>query len=158
MQTQTRKPPSQTERLFGLPDPLTEPRFYAAVTAKRLVAWLFDTAITGLLCLVVLPLTAFTAVFFFPLFWLVIGFAYRWATISRGSATWGMQLMAIELREADGLRLSMTTALLHTLLYTVSVVFVPLQVLSVAIMIARGRGQGLTDVIVGTAMINRPLG
>jgi uncharacterized RDD family membrane protein YckC len=70
----------------------------------------------------------------------------------------GMQLMAIELREADGLRLSMTTALLHTLLYTVSVVFVPLQVLSVAIMIARGRGQGLTDVILGTAMINRPLG
>jgi hypothetical protein len=25
-------------------------------------------------------------------------------------------------------------------------------------MIARGRGQGLTDVILGTAMINRPLG
>ncbi len=65
-------------------------------------------------------------------------------------------MMSIELREADGLRLSGGTALVHTLGYTVSVAMAPLQLISVIIMVAMGRGQGLTDLILGTAMINRP--
>jgi uncharacterized RDD family membrane protein YckC len=140
----------------GLPDPVTESHFYAGVTAKRLIAWLFDAVFVALLCLIALPFTAFTAVFFFPLLWLVVGFLYRWATINSGSATWGMRLMSIELRESDGLRLSGSTALLHTLGYTVSVAMAPLQLISVLVMLALGRGQGLTDLILGTAMINRP--
>jgi uncharacterized RDD family membrane protein YckC len=142
--------------LTGLPDPVNEPQFYAGVTGKRLLAWCFDAVITAALCLLILPFTAFTAFFFFPLLWLVTGFLYRWATLAGGSATWGMRLMAIELREADGLRLSGGTALLHTLGYSVSVAVAPLQLVSVIAMIALGRGQGLTDLILGTAMINRP--
>lgn len=140
----------------GLPDPMTEPQFYAGVSAKRLFAWVFDAVFIGILCLLVLPFTAFTAVFFFPLLWLVVGFLYRWATIANGSATWGMRLMSIELREADGLRLSGGTALVHTLGYTISVAVAPLQLISVIVMVALGRGQGLTDLLLGTAMINRP--
>jgi uncharacterized RDD family membrane protein YckC len=140
----------------GLPDPVTEAHFYAGVTAKRLIAWLFDAVFVAILCLIVLPFTAFTALFFFPLLWLVVGFLYRWATIAGGSATWGMRLMSIELRESDGLRLSGGTAFVHTLGYTVSVAMAPLQLISVLIMLALGRGQGLTDMLLGTAMINRP--
>jgi uncharacterized RDD family membrane protein YckC len=140
----------------GLPDPATEPQFYSGVTTKRLIAWIFDALFIALLCLLALPFTAFTGIFFFPLLWLVVGFLYRWATIAGGSATWGMRLMSIELRESDGLRLSGGTALVHTLGYSVSVAVAPLQLISVIVMIALRRGQGLTDLILGTAMINRP--
>jgi uncharacterized RDD family membrane protein YckC len=140
----------------GLPDPLAEPQFYAGVSAKRLIAWIIDAIFIGALCFLILPFTAFTALFFLPLLWLVTGFLYRWATIASSSATWGMRLMSIELREADGLRLSGTTALLHTLGYSVSVGVAPLQLISVIVMVTLGRGQGLTDLALGTAMINRP--
>jgi uncharacterized RDD family membrane protein YckC len=142
--------------LTGLPDPVAEPQFYAGVTGKRLLAWVFDAIITFALCLLVLPFTAFTAMFFFPLLWLVTGFLYRWTTLAGGSSTWGMRLMAIELREADGMRLSGGTALVHTLGYSLSLAVLPLQFVSVIAMVALGRGQGLTDLILGTAMINRP--
>jgi len=145
------------DRAFpGLPDPVSEPQFYSGVNAKRLVAWLFDAVFITLICLLLVPFTAFTAVFFFPLLWLVTGFFYRWTTLAGGSATWGMRMMSIELREADGLRLSGGTALVHTLSYSLSVAVAPLQLISVIIMVALGRGQGLTDLILGTAMINRP--
>lgn len=142
--------------LPGLPDPVSEPHFYTGVSTKRLLAWLFDSVFVALLCLVVLPFTAFTALFFFPLLWLVVGFLYRWSTIASGSSTWGMRMMSIELREADGLRLSSGTAFVHTLGYTLSVAFAPLQLISAVVMVALGRGQGLTDLVLGTAMINRP--
>jgi uncharacterized RDD family membrane protein YckC len=61
------------------------------------------------------------------------------------------------LREQDGLRLSGGTALLHTIGYTVSVAMAPLQLISVILMIVSGRGQGLSDMILGTAAINRPV-
>jgi uncharacterized RDD family membrane protein YckC len=145
------------DRAFpGLPDPVAEPQFYAGVNAKRFVAWLFDATFIMLFCLLLVPFTAFTAVFFFPLLWLVTGFLYRWATLAGSSATWGMRMMSIELREADGLRLSGGTALVHTLGYSLSVAVAPLQLISVIVMVALGRGQGLTDLILGTAMINRP--
>jgi uncharacterized RDD family membrane protein YckC len=141
----------------GLPDPVREAHFYAGVTLKRGIAWVIDAVLILVLCLLILPFTAFTALFFFPLFWLVVSFFYRWATIASRSSTWGMRMMAIELREQDGLRLSGTTALLHTLGYTVSVAVAPLQLISVVLMILSGRGQGLTDMILGTAAMNRPL-
>jgi uncharacterized RDD family membrane protein YckC len=141
----------------GLPDPVREAHFYSGVTMKRGLAWVIDVVLILGLSLVILPFTAFTAVFFFPLFWLVVGFFYRWATIASRSSTWGMRIMAIELREQDGLRLSGGTALLHTIGYTVSVAMAPLQLISVILMIVSGRGQGLSDMILGTAAINRPV-
>ncbi len=142
--------------LGGLPDPVRESAFYAGVTAKRGLAWLVDAAITFAICVVLLPFTAFTALFWWPLLWLTVGFLYRWATLAGGSATWGMRLMAIQIRDRDGSRLDAPTAFAHVLGYTVSVAFLPLQLLSVALMVALGRGQGLTDLALGTAAINRP--
>jgi uncharacterized RDD family membrane protein YckC len=67
-----------------------------------------------------------------------------------------MRLMAIEIRQADGDRLSSQTAMLHTLGYSISVAVPPLQLISVIMMLVTARGQGLTDTVLQTAAINRP--
>ena len=142
--------------LDGLPDPHHQSEFYTGVTFKRLIAWFFDIVLIGIASVVILPFTAFTALLFFPAFMLIVGFFYRWFTLASGSATWGMRLMAIELREADGGRFTNGTAFAHTLGYTVSVAMAPLQLISVGLMILTDRNQGLTDLVLGTAAINRP--
>jgi uncharacterized RDD family membrane protein YckC len=149
--------PRATAPLHGLPEPAREPEFYAGVTAKRGLAWVVDATITFLFCLLALPFTAFTALFWWPVLWMMVGFLYRWATLAGGSATWGMRLMAIQIRDRDGHRLDAGTAFLHVLGYTVSVAVFPLQLVSIALMIGLGRGQGLTDLALGTAAINRPV-
>jgi uncharacterized RDD family membrane protein YckC len=143
--------------MVGLPDPLREPEFYNGVTVKRGLAWVLDAFVTLALCLLLLPFTAFTAVFWWPLLWLTVSFGYRWATLANGSGTWGMRLMAIEIRDRDGGRLDATTAFAHVLGYTASMAMFPLQVLSVILMFVLGRGQGLTDLVLGSAAINRPV-
>jgi uncharacterized RDD family membrane protein YckC len=141
---------------IGLPDPAREPAFYRGVTVKRGLAWVVDAGITFLLCLLALPFTAFTALFWWPVLWVVVGFLYRWATLSSGSGTWGMRLMAITIRDRHGAPLDPLQAFLHTLGYSVSVAAFPLQLVSIGLMAALGRGQGLTDLLLGTAAINRP--
>ncbi|KAA9008736.1 RDD family protein [Histidinibacterium aquaticum] len=139
-----------------LPDPIRRPDFYAGVTGKRFAAWLVDMVLIGIVCVLLLPFTAFTGIFFFPLMMLFVGFLYRWGTIAAGSGTWGMRLMGMELREADGHRLSNATAFAHTLGYTISIAFPILQAISIVLMLISDRKQGLTDHILGTALLNRP--
>ena len=146
-----------TRSTLHMPDPHYQAGFYDNVTSKRLFAWIIDTVFVTILCLVLLPFTGFLGLFVWPLFWLAIGFAYRWVTISGGSATWGMRLMAIQLRTADGSRLTASEAFLHTLGYTLSMAFVLVQVVSITLMLTSARAQGLTDHVMGTVMINRRL-
>ncbi|MRH20244.1 RDD family protein [Rhodovulum strictum] len=142
--------------LWGLPDPALHAEFYKDVPAKRLVAWVVDTVLILLIALLALPFTAFAAVFVLPLFVAVVGFAYRTVTLARGSATWGMRLVAIEIRNGRGERLDLPSAALHTLLYSLSMAFVLPQVASVVLMLTGARAQGLHDLLLGTAAINRP--
>ncbi|WP_425039049.1 RDD family protein [Primorskyibacter sp. S187A] len=139
----------------ALPDPSYQPEFYASVTPKRGIAWIIDTIFILALCVVILPFTAFTALFFFPFFYLVIGFAYRTVTIANGSATLGMRMMSIELRDAMGHKLTLGGAFLHTLGYTISIGIFLVQVASIVLMMASDRGQSLTDMALGTVMLNR---
>lgn len=144
-----------THAYWGLPDPDTKPEFYADVTAKRFVAWIIDTAFIFLLCLLILPFTAFTAIFFFAFLYLVVGFVYRTLTLANRSATPGMRLMAITIRNHDASPLNLPMAALHTLGYTVSTSLILLQVVSIILMISHPRGQSLTDLLLGTAAINQ---
>ena len=137
------------------PDPDIQPQFYDGVPSKRLLAWIVDTIIIMVLTLVVIPFTAFIGLFFLPLLYLVVGFAYRTVTLSRSSATWGMQLMAIELRTRDDTRFDLNTAFLHTLGYTISIAMPLLQVISIVLMLGSERRQGLSDMILGTVALNR---
>jgi len=135
--------------------------FYDGVLPKRLIAWFIDVAITAVLTApLVLPVLALGAVLIFPLLlipliWAVVGFAYRWATITNRSATWGMRFMAIELRDDSGHHLSGNTAFMHVLGSTLSFGFPLVQTASIITMMMTARGQGLVDLVLGTSMQNK---
>ena len=138
-----------------LPDPIAQAAFYENVPTKRLFAWILDAAIILGICLVVLPFTGFLGIFFWPLMWLVVGFAYRTITIANRSATWGMRLVSIELLNRTGARLDLTKAIFHTLGYIISIGIFLLQAVSIVLICASMRGQSLTDHVLGTVMLNK---
>ena len=140
---------------LGLPNPATKPQCYTGVLAKRAAAWVFDVVLVGILCVIIVPFTVFTALLFFPFLMLVVGFIYRWFTIASKSSTWGMRLMGIELRDHEGLRLDSQSALMHTAGYSFSMAMAPLQLVSVLMMLLSDRKQGLTDHFLGTTAINK---
>jgi uncharacterized RDD family membrane protein YckC len=144
-----------SHRSFALPDPEVQSEFYADVPFKRLVAWGVDSILIVLLCVLVLPLTAFTGIFFFGFLLLVFGFAYRVVTLATGSATWGMRLVSIEMRRSDGSPFDLGTAFLHTLGFHISFAFFVVQIVSIVLMLTTNRAQGLTDHFLGTVAINR---
>ncbi len=140
----------------ALPDPHAAPEFYDGVIAKRVLAWVVDIVLVTVLTLVAGVLTLTVGFFLWPLFFLAIGALYRVATIANRSATWGMRLMGIELRGHDGRRLDTLQALLHVSGYYASMIFVFPILASAASMVLTGRRQTLTDMVLGSAAINRP--
>lgn len=140
----------------ALPDPEMQSEFYADTPTKRLIAWIIDMIIISVMCVAILPFTAFTGIFFFPFLILVVGFAYRVVTLANGSATLGMRLLAIEFRTRHGDKFSLGEAFLHTLGYSVSMSMLLLQIISIVLMLTSARKQGLTDMIIGTVVINKP--
>lgn len=153
---------SATHPTFALPDPANRPEFYDGVVIKRLIAWALDLALLLVLATAVFLLTVIPAVltvfgiFLLPAIIMMLGFIYRWVTLSRGSATLGMRMMAIEIREADGSRLRNSTALYHTIGYYMSMGMCVVQLASIVMMLSSSRKQGLTDMVLDTAAINRP--
>ncbi|MGR3570851.1 RDD family protein [Brevirhabdus sp.] len=139
----------------ALPDPERHAEFYRDVPSKRLFVWIVDVIITGTITALLVPFTLFTALFYLPLLYLTVGFLYRWATLSGRSATWGMRLAGIEFRTRMAERFDAGTALLHTIGYSVSMAMVIPQVLSVGLMMTGPRRQGLSDLILGSAAINK---
>lgn len=137
------------------PDPDIQPQFYEGVPSKRLLAWVVDTLIVGVLTLLTIPFTFFISLFLLPFVFFMISFAYRVVTLSRGSATWGMRVMAIELRDAQDAPFDVSQAFLHTLGYSLSIMIVPLQLISMVLMLSTERRQGLTDILMGTVAPNR---
>ena len=138
-----------------LPDPEREAQFYDGVVTKRLLAWGLDVTAIALLTLVVVPFTAFTALFYLPLLYVVVAFLYRWATLARVSATPGQWLCGIEFRRADGARLDAVAAGLHVTGYTISMMVFPAQLVSMALMTVSARGQTLYDAALGIVAIRR---
>lgn len=139
----------------SLPDPEREAAFYTDVPFKRLLAWFVDSLAIGVLALLAIPFTAFTAVFFLPALWLMIGLFYRILTLSSGSATWGMRLMGVEMRNHRGERFGLADAAAHTVLYSLCVSMLLPQLVSVGLMLGSARGQGLHDMALGTVALNR---
>lgn len=141
--------------MTSLPDPEYQAEFYTMTVPKRLVAWVIDSILIVLLCVGAVFLTAFVGLFIWPLLYLVIGFVYRAATLSNGSATLGMRFAGIELRDLTGRRLDGQQAVLHTAGYTLSIAIPVLQVISIIMMLTTAKGQGLSDLLLGTVVLNR---
>jgi uncharacterized RDD family membrane protein YckC len=146
--------------LHGLPDPERDRQFYAGVPLRRLAAWIVDVVLVTLLALTALLILAIPTFGLALLFSVAIGaatdFLYRVATLSQGSATPGMRLFGIELRDGAGNRLQFPLAAAHVLLTWVCFAVALAQLASAAMMAGTPRGQGLPDLLLGTAMINRP--
>lgn len=149
-------PPLPTYRVVDpLPDPDRHAEFYADIPLKRGIAWLVDMVLIAVLTVLIVPLTAFTALFYLPVLFLCVNFGYRVVTLARSSATPGMRLMAIHMRTARGEPFGLAEAVLHTLGYTLSIGMMLPQVASVILMLSSARAQGLTDLILGTVALNR---
>ncbi|WP_168193134.1 RDD family protein [Rhodophyticola sp. CCM32] len=139
-----------------LPDPHYQSVFYDGIPAKRLFAWLIDVVITTLIALILGLMLLTIPLFIWPVWYLVLSFLYRSATIAGGSATIGMRVMNIQLRGATGAKLSGTEAAVHTLAYLTCSAFALPQLLSLVLMVTGNRHQGLHDMLIGSAAINRP--
>jgi len=137
------------------PDPMLQSQFYADVAPKRAMAWVIDTLMTAFLVALVIPLSGFLALFFLGGLYLVVNFLYRWIGLARHSATLGMRVMGVEFRDARGYPMGGAQAFAHTLFYALSVAFVIPQVISVLMMAFAARGQGLSDHVLGTVLVNR---
>ncbi|HHB80382.1 MAG TPA: RDD family protein [Aliiroseovarius sp.] len=140
---------------WGLPDPDSQSEFYQDVATKRAIAWVIDMILISLLVGLVVLFTVGIGLFFLGFLMLVVSFLYRFLSLASGSATPGMRLVAIELRTHHGARLDRASAFLHTVGYLASVSFVLPQIISIWLMATSGRGQGLSDMVLGTAALNR---
>jgi uncharacterized RDD family membrane protein YckC len=138
----------------SLPDPDTQREFYADVPVKRLIAWAIDATLIFLTALLISVLTVGIGFFFFGVLIVVVAFIYRTVCLANRSATPGMRLAAIEMRNHRGERFDLATAALHTVLYQISVSMVVPQVISIVLMLTTARAQGLTDHALGTAALN----
>lgn len=151
----TRTMPYNTQAT-GLPDPVLQPGFYDGVTLKRALAWVIDTVVIGTLTVLIGFATFFVGFFFFPVVFLTLSIIYRITTITARSATPGMRLVGVEIRNAEGHPLTTGEAALHTVFYLGSLIFFLPQIVSWGMMLFTARGQGLHDALLGTAVINRP--
>ena len=146
--------------LRGLPDPDVDGRFYDGVPSRRLAAWVVDFLTVAALSLVVIPifgvLTLGLGFFAAPAVYYGLSFLYRVATLSGRSATWGMRLMGIELRDASGERFGFGMALAHVGLYTLSVFLTIPLFLSGLTVLATRYNQTLHDIVLRAAAINAP--
>lgn len=141
--------------MSGLPDPAFEPEFYAALLPKRFLAWVADLLLTLVLVVGVVFFSFFMALFFLPVVWVAVSVAYRTVSLARWGATPGMMLAAIKLRRLDGTRADATGCFWHALIFSLGMIMVVPQVISVALILLTPYRQGLNDVILGTTVLNR---
>ncbi|MEM6679252.1 MAG: RDD family protein [Pseudomonadota bacterium] len=145
------------------PDPITDAQFYDGVRGRRVAAFAVDLMIilillggVAMIGLVIGFLTlGLGLAFIIPAFALT-GILYRATMLSERSATLGMMLMGIELRDVTGERINTPTAVMHSAAFTAATYLTPVLLASLAWALMNPRGQMLHDALCGTVMINRP--
>ncbi len=148
---------------MAVPDPTQDNQFYDGVVMRRLVAFCIDLVVILVLWCIVLVVGLLISVLTLglatPLAMAVFaatGFLYRWAMLSERSATVGMLLTGIEVRNAGGNRLDPVMAFLHVAGFYLSVFVTPLLVIGWFMMLSSPHRRLLHDVPLGTVVINRP--
>ena len=148
---------------MGIPDPERDPQFYEGVPMRRLVAFVIDFVVILILWVVMVFLgflfTVLTMGLGGPIAVLMAtltGVVYRWLMLAQRSATLGMILTGVEVRDGNGDKVSPGLGLLHTLGYTVTLYFFPLMIIGWILMATSPHKRLLHDLICGTVVINRP--
>ena len=139
-----------------LPDPVTQPEFFEGVPLKRFLAWVLDVIAITIIAVVIATLPFFLGWFIIGVIYFVVLMVYFIGSISRHSATPGMRLMNIELRDRDGGPLQSSDAAFHTITFWLMTSFLLPLLVSVALILFSPRGQGLHDMLLGVIVINKP--
>lgn len=146
--------PGITLRFGDTPEHLDNEDLYEAIVWRRIVAFFIDWIIIGMILLSLGILTFFT-LGLIPFYALtpVIPIAYHsWLIGSDRSATFGMQMMGIEVRGVDGERPGFFQAFVMTAIFYLSVTFTGSLILIVALFTDRNRC--LHDFLSGTIVVN----
>ena len=142
-------------------DPAVHPERYEGVRTRRIFAFLIDALIVLALMLVAGIVIAILGLFtlglgwlLFPAVWPVVAILYTVFTLGGpASATPGMRMTGIEMRTLRGERLDYGLALLHPILFWLSVTFLTPLILLVALFTARK--QLLHDLVLSTVAVRR---
>lgn len=148
---------------MGVPDPHRDEQFYQGVPMRRLVAFGIDFIVILFLMLGVVVvgavLTLGTLFLAGPIAMVIFsatGFIYRWIMLAQRSATLGMLVTGIEVRDAEGDQMSELTAFIHTAGFYVTFFFLPLLFIGWFLMFTSPYRRAMHDLILGTVVINRP--
>jgi len=148
---------------MGIPDPVRDPQFYKGVPLRRFVAFWIDFLVILVLFVPVLLVGAAVTVMtfglaapFLMLFFTATGLLYRWAMLKTRSATLGMSLAGIEVRDRDGNKCDNSTAFLHSVGFFVTFLAPPLLVIGWLMMANSPHRRAMHDLFLGTVVINRP--
>lgn len=145
---------------MAIPDPIRDSQFYEGVPLRRFAAFVIDFIIITILGLVgafIVALGTFglgTPLMF--IIFLLTGFLYRWLLLQHRSATVGMILTGIEIRNAQGEKMDQSGAFLHTLGFVVTFSFTPLMLIGWFLMLSDPHKRLLHDLILRSVAINRP--
>lgn len=148
-------------------DPLTHPELFRGVLTRRSFAFLIDLLVLSIpIILAVIFIAVFGVVTLglgWALFWLVSPASVIWAIVYYGaslggprSATIGMRTMGLEMRTWYGAQSYFVLGATHAVVFWISVSVLTPLVLLVGPFNARKRL--LHDVILGTVVINSPVG
>ncbi|WP_297108208.1 RDD family protein [uncultured Devosia sp.] len=144
-----------------LPDPATAPELFDGLLTRRAMAYLIDVMIMSVLVLVISLIGAILGFFTFGLAWVSLIFAvpaaiiiYYAATLgSARRATVGMQMMDIVLTPTRGQPLDGWMAILHALVFWITIwICWPVTLLFA---LFTPRRQMIHDLIMGTLMVRR---
>lgn len=145
----------------GLPNPKSDPQFYQGVPVRRLVAWIIDVIIVGLVAgitaLLFGVMTLGLGFLLAPLIFLSLNLIYRIGMLANHSATIGMMFTGIEFRTLRGHRFGIWEAAIHTIAYMIVFATMIGQTASVAFMMFGAYGRSLPDLLLGSVAINRPM-
>lgn len=145
---------------MALPDPERDGQFYEGVPLRRFSAFVIDFILILVLTIVAMFVVALATLGLGTPFVFVIltctGFVYRWLMLKQRSATVGMILTGIEIRNARGEKMEQSEAFLHTLGYFVTFFFAPLMIIGWFLMFSDPYKRAMHDLVLGSAAINRP--
>ena len=147
----------------GVPalDPLARPELFDGVLPRRLLAFLVDAVLIGLLTIPLAVLNVFLGIltlglswFLFPVFIPLVALGYNALTMGGpASATPGMRLFGLEMRIWDGQRMYVLLAALHAVVFWFSIYLLTPLVLLVGLF--SERRQLLHDLLLGTVLVDR---
>jgi len=148
-----------TDIVQGTINPLDNPRALDGVLSRRVFAFVIDYLVIGLLTIPFAILVFVLGIITLGLGWLLFGILvpavaliYIWNTLGgQRQATLGMRAMGIRLERLDGSRIDGLTAIVHSVLFWVSVtVLTPLILLATLFLDYR---RTLHDLLLGTVVV-----